>query len=324
MKTHALAMDMGGTNIRAALVDRDGRISERRSIQTRAHLGRDSVLERLLSELEGVSGSMELASLVGLGASVASPVDTVIGVLHSPPNLPGWDGYSIGPVLEERLSLTATVVNDANAAALAEHSYGAGRGYRNMVYLTVSTGIGGGIVVDGELYGGARGFAGEIGHMTIDRNGPTCNCGNVGCLEVLASGTAAARMARERLASGEQSAMLELAGGDPAKVDARTVAEAATSGDAVARAVMDEVSTNLGVGIVSLVHILDPDVIVIGGGMSQNLDMLLPGIERENERHALPHQRGRAPVVKAELGDDGGLLGAAAAAFAAYDAKKTP
>ena len=269
MKTHALAMDMGGTNLRAALVDRDGRISRRRSVPTRGHLGRDAVLERLLSELEDVAGPVDRTSLIGLGVSVAGSVDSVSGVLHGPPNLPGWDGYSIGPVLEERLSLTATVVNDANAAALAEHRYGAGRGYENMVYMTVSTGIGGGIIVDGELYGGARGFAGEIGHMTIDRNGPTCNCGNVGCLEVLASGTAAARMTRERLASDEQSTLLELAGGDPAKVDARTVAEAAAAGDAVALAVMDEVSTNLGVGIVSLVHMLDPDVIVIGGGMAQ-------------------------------------------------------
>ena len=240
MKTHALAADLGGTNIRVALLDREGRISHRYSTPTLAHLGRDAVLERFLAAIDQVRASGDLASVAGIGVSVASPVDPDSGVMHDPPNLPGWDGFSAKPTLEETFSLDVAIANDATVAALAEHRYGSGRGYRHMIYITLSTGIGGGVVIDGRLYTGARGYAGGIGHITIDRNGPPCNCGNLGCLEAMSSGTAVARMARERLASGAGGMLLEMAGG-PDSVDAKMVAEAAFSGDRTAQAIMAEV-----------------------------------------------------------------------------------
>ena len=318
MKTHALAADLGGTNTRVALLDKDGRMSHRRSFPTVASQGRDAVMERLADGLERAIAQVDRSSVVGVGVSVASPTDPETAVMYDPPNLPGWDGFSPKPVLEDRMSLKVAVANDATLGALAEHRYGAGRGHRHMVYITVSTGIGGGVVLDGELYTGSRGFAGEVGHITIDRNGPQCNCGNLGCLEVMASGTAVARMARERLSSGESSVLLDAAGGDLGKVDAPMVAEGAKSGDALAQSIMDEVSTNLGIGIVSLIHVFDPDVIVIGGGMSQNLDMMLPGIARVIDQRAMSQHRGRMPVVRSRLGDDVSLMGAAALAFKAY------
>ena len=180
------------------------------------------------------------------------------------------------PVLEERLSLVSSHVNDATAGALAERAYGAGRGVRHMVYMALGTGIGGGIVLDGRLYTGVRGFAGELGHLTIDRNGPVCPCGNIGCLEMLVSGTAVARIAAERLASGERSILLDATTGEFDVVDAPRVAEAARAGDALAQSIMRDVGTNLGIGLVSLLNALDPEVIVLGGGMSQSLDLLLP------------------------------------------------
>lgn len=316
---YALAGDLGGTSMRTALVDEDGRIQERHSTPTQADSGPDVVLERFLDDAERLSRSVERSEIVGIGAALAGPIDPATGVLYNPPNLPGWDGFSPKAAIERRLALRATLANDATAAALAEHRYGAGRGYDDMIYMTVSTGIGGGIVVDGKLVLGSHGYAGEIGHLTIDPKGPRCNCGNLGCLESFSSGTAVARVARERLSSGADSVMLDLAGGDLDAVSSAVVAEATRAGDAVATEVMDNAMTYLGIGIVGLIHVLNPGVIVIGGGMSNNFDLMLPTITREIKSRAMAAELAKVSVVKSELGDEVGLIGAAAMAFAAVD-----
>jgi glucokinase len=317
--THMLAADVGGTTTRTALVDREGTVSHRRAFPTEARAGREQSTERLLSSLEQI---IELAGPnppIGVGVSVAGATDPETGVLFGPPNLPGWDGYSLKPALEQGLSMNVSIANDGNLAALAELLYGAGRGLKNVIYMTVSTGIGGGIIIDGEPYGGARGFAGELGHIIIDRNGAVCNCGNSGCLEALCSGTAVARIARERLKGGESSMLLGMAGGEVEKVDAPAVAAAARAGDRLAATIMDEVSTNLGIGLVSIINAFDPDIIVVGGGMSQNLEMMMPRIVEQIDRHATGRRLGRVPVVRAELKDDASLVGAAALAFSRHD-----
>ena len=316
MPAYALAADLGGTQIRVALVDRQGGILERHAIPTLAQRPRDEVVQRFVGALKNVAETVEASELSGVGVSLASPTDPETGVMYNPPNLPGWDGFSLKPVIEAEFSLRASCANDATLAALAEQKYGAGRGYKHLIYMTVSTGIGSGIVIDGKLYTGRSGFAGEIGHLTVDRNGPLCNCGNLGCLEAVASGTAVARMARERIAAGESSVLADVARNQPDDLDARKVAEAARSGDALASSIMDEVGVSLGCGVVSL---FDPEVIVIGGGLSRSLDLLQPGITGEIEAHAMAQHRGRKPIAKSELGDDVGLLGAAGLAFDAYD-----
>ena len=318
MKAYALAADLGGTQIRVAIVDRQGGILERHAIPTLAQRPRDDVVRRFVEALKQVAENVEVVALAGVGVSLASPTDPETGVMYNPPNLPGWDGFSLKPVIEAELSLDASCANDATLAALAEQKYGAGRGYKHLIYMTLSTGIGGGIVIDGRLYTGRGGFAGEVGHITVDRNGPRCNCGNVGCLEAVASGTAVARMARERIGAGGASV---LSGVAQDRLDARAVADAARSGDALAMAMMDEVGVSLGCGIVSLLNIFDPEVIVVGGGLSQSLDLLERGIAGEIEAHAMAHHRGRMPIVKSELGDDVSLLGAAGLAFDAYDGR---
>ncbi len=317
MVEYALVADIGGTNMRVALVDGEGRVSHRTSTPTLVRQGRDEVMERLVGELGAIMSSAEGCAVVGLGLSLAGPTDPETGVMYNPPNLPGFDGYSPLPVLKERLALDVSAANDATLAALAEQAYGAGRGFRHILYLTLSTGIGGGVVIGGKPYTGHRGFAGEVGHITIDRNGPRCNCGNIGCLEALASGTAVARMARERLASGGASSLHEASRGNLDEVDARMVAQAALAGDALSSAIMDEVSTCLGIGIVGLIHTFDPDVIVLGGGMSESLELLMPGIAREVRSHVMAHQRDGVPIVRAGLGDDASLIGAGALAFEA-------
>ncbi len=311
---YALVADLGGTRTRVALVDADGAIVRRSAADTLAHEGRDAVMDRLAYALLRMSESVEPGLIVGVGLSLASPTHPETGEMYNPPNLPGreWHLYSPKPLLEERLGLRVHAANDATLGALGEYAFGAGRGSRNVVYITVSTGIGGGIILDGRLYTGARGFAGEVGHMTIDRNGLADSCGNVGCLEALASGTALGRMARERLAAGEPSVLREMCGGDISAVDARMVAEAALAGDELALALMHEIGGNLGAGIVSLMHIFDPDVVVLGGGVSQNLGLLMPGIRSQMDKHLMAHMRGKARVVRSQLGDDVSLLGAAA------------
>ena len=314
MTTYALAADLGATQIRVALVDRGGSITQRHALPTLAQSPRGDVVERFVAALKRVAATVEGHSLAGVGVSLASPTDPETGVMFNPPNLPGWDGFSVKPIIEAELSARASCANDATLAALAEQKYGAGRGYRHLIYMTVSTGIGGGIVIDGRLYTGRGGFAGEIGHITVERSGPRCNCGSFGCLEAVASGTAVARMARERLDAGEASSL-----DGAAEVDARAVAHAAEAGDAMALAIMNEAGASLGVGIVTLFNVLDPEVIVVGGGMSQSLHLLLPGIAKEIEERAMAHNRRRMPVVRSKLGDDVSLLGAAGLAFDAYD-----
>ena len=315
MKLHALAVDVGGTNVRVALVDRDGRVHHKWSRPTESQQGRAAVLERVLTVMREVIDISRLDALCGIGVSQAGATNPGTGVISSSQNLPGWDGFSLKPDLERNFSLPVVVANDANAAAVAEQRYGAARGYSSVFYMTVSTGIGGGAIVDGKLYPGSRGYAGEIGHMTIDKDGPVCDCGGRGCLERLASGTALARIARERLSSGESSGMLDSAAGDLQKVDASLVIQAARSGDSLAGAIIQEASTNPGVGIVNLVHLLDPEVVVIGGGLGQHLDILLPGITAELKARELSDKGDTVRVVKSELGADGPLLGVAAFAF---------
>lgn len=316
----ALVADLGGTNTRAALVDDTGKMVQRQAEGTKAGAGRETVMESLVSSIQAVASTAEATSIVGVGLSVASPTDPSTGEMYNPPNLhgEGWHLFSPKKYLQERLGLPVSLANDATLGAMGEHAFGAGRGCNNMIYMTLSTGIGGGVITDGRLYTGHKGFAGEIGHITIDRNGRTCNCGNVGCLEAMASGTAIAQMASERLSAGETSSLLAAAGGDASAVDAKLVAQEAKAGDALAQSLMDEVARNLGIGIVSLMHVFDPELIVIGGGISRDLDMLVPEVYREIQRHAMAHLKDRRPIVKSELGDDVSLLGAAALVFSEH------
>ena len=315
MTEYALVADVGGTRTRVALVDATGAIVVRHSAETLAREGRAAVMNRLADALEHVA-SERRTEIKGVGLSLASPVEPGTGVMYNPPNLgPEWHLFTPIPMLRERLSLPVYAENDATLGALGEHAFGAGRGCDNMVYMTVSTGIGGGVIIGGNLYTGTNGFGAEIGHMTIDQNGPLDNCGNVGCLEALASGTALARMAQERIGAGESSVMLGFAGGDIAAVDARIVVQAAQQDDALAQSLMQEVGRSLASGIITLMHIFDPQLIVIGGGLGQNLEMFMPTIEPEVKRRAMAHFQGAVPVAKSQLGDDVSLLGAAALVF---------
>jgi glucokinase len=265
-----------------------------------------------LTEKSVVESGTHWSQMGCMVVGAPGPLNATTGTVLDAPNLTGWKNVPVKAMLEDALGVPVRVVNDANAAALGEFYFGAGRGYTNLVYLTISTGIGGGVVVDGRLLEGASGTAGEIGHMTIDRHGPVCRCGNLGCLEAIASGTAIARRFQEGLAAGQQSAVTEwLDGRAPTAGD---VARGAAMGDPLALAIFTDAAEAIGLGVVNCVHIFNPDVIALGGGVSRAGSLLFDPIRKIVECYAMAVPRADVRVVPAELGDDVGLVGAAAVA----------
>ena len=316
-KQAALAIDIGGTKILAAVVSPQGDIISQQYCLTLASEGVEAVIDRLLIATRGAldKANVDLSQLKGLGIATAGALDTRKGIVTASPNLPGWQNVPLRDIVVEKLGINTYLVNDANAAALAEYLLGAGRGTNNMIYVTVSTGIGGGIIINGELYSGVDGCAAEIGHMTIDANGPECNCGNRGCLEVLASGTAVAREAIVRLKRGERSRISEIVGDKLEDIDARIVGVAAKGGDPLASEIIAKAAYYLGVGLVNLVNIFNPERIIIGGGMSHLGDMLLEPAKRVVKERAFKLPAQSVSIVPSQLGDDAGVIGAALFVF---------
>jgi glucokinase len=234
------------------------------------------------------------------------------GVVFDPPNLAGWRDVPLGELLRDELGIPVYVGNDANLAAVGERAFGAGRGIDNLVYMTVSTGIGGGVIIAGRLFVGITGTAGEIGHMTVDLAGPRCKCGNIGCLEAIAAGPAIARAGQEAVRHHPASALLALAGGDASRVTTVLVVKAAQEGDSTARRVFDQAMRAIGVGCVNLVNLFNPRRIIIGGGVSQAGNLLFEPVRRIVAERALASARDACAIVPAGLGDDCGLYGAVA------------
>jgi glucokinase len=247
------------------------------------------------------------SSVVGVGVSFNGPVAADGRMVRRSMHISGWDDFALAESLEQELGAPALIANDADAAALAEQRFGAGRGARHLLYVTISTGIGGGVIIDGRLHRGERAWAGEIGHMPLVPDGPACACGRRGCLEALASGLSIARAARERLRS--QSLISNLQSLDADKLTARDVAAAAAQGDALASAVWAEAMGWLGMGIAAAANLLDPGRVVLGGGLTRAGALLFDPVRRVVAAHALDPA---VEVVPAALGDDVGILGAAA------------
>jgi glucokinase len=304
-----IAIDLGGTQLRAALCTPDGTIHKRVRKKTRAKRGPEAVLERICQTAEQVWP--EEGDVRAIGMSAPGPLDPFEGVVIGAPNLPGWDRVPVREILKQRFARPVYAGNDANLAALAEHRFGAGRGFDDMIYMTISTGIGGGIVLGGQLLLGHKGLAGEIGHMVVRPGGPLCGCGNRGCLEALASGTAIGHQARILASAGRAPDILAAAGGDPAQVNSKSVGQAAAEGDGVAIRLLRQAGRNIGIGIANLMHLFNPQRFVLGGGVTQTGDLIFKPIRRTVRRWAMsPLYWEDTEIVPAELGDDVCLLGA--------------
>jgi glucokinase len=301
------AVDLGGSKILSVIAQGDGRRLGEDRRPTDAEAGQEVVLERIVSSLEEAlaKAGLRQGDLAAVGICSPGPCDIDAGVLSSAPNLPGWRDVPICRYVEERLGVPARLENDANAAALGEHVYGAGRGCRHLIYITVSTGIGGGLIIDGRLYRGATGVAGELGHMTIEPDGPLCGCGNRGCLEALASGTAIAARGEELVAQGGSARLAQEEG----ELTAETVSCAADQGDIACQGIIRRAGYYLGVGLASYVNIFNPEVIIIGGGLTKAGELLLGPARAEMAARAMREALKAVQLKPAELGDYAGVMG---------------
>jgi len=306
----AVGIDVGGTKINAFRVARDGEILDRKSVPTPAD---DE--EATLAAMIDLARATLTDDVLAIGVGAAGLVDVADGMLRYAPNL-AWREVPIAARMREALGLPCQLDNDANVAAYGEYRFGAGRGYRHVLLVTVGTGIGGGIISDGRLFRGANGFAAEIGHVVVEPDGPLCGCGNRGCWEQVAAGRAIDRLGREAAHELEHSVIRLLAGGDPDAVSGSVVTQAARQGDDVAIGILAQVGRRLGEGIAGLVNTLDPQVVVVGGGAIKAGDLLLdPARAAFLAAVEGPEHRPRVPIVAALLGNDAGAVGAATLAL---------
>lgn len=312
MTPYIIAVDLGGTQIRTALCDPQGQIYRRLARPTAAAEGPGPVIGRIIETIGEAMTGTEPEQVAGIGIAAPGPLNPATGVVLSPPNLPGWDGIPLRGLISQRFGLPTFLNNDANLAALAEYSFGAGRGVREMIYLTISTGVGSGIIVDGRLVQGVDGLAAEAGHMIVDPEGSLCNCGAHGCLETFASGTGIARYAVERIKAGKKTRISKMVGGDLTRITAQVVNEAAQLGDKVATQAFRRAGHHLGIGIANLLRLFNPRLVVLGGSVTKAGPLLTdPMWDAIRDYTPRIYWEGLA-VVPAALGDDVGLLGGVA------------
>lgn len=310
-KNWFVGVDIGGTKVAAGLVDANGEISshvrEPMISNSSAQVGLDAVLSAIARVMPN-----DATDVAGIGICAPGPLDPKTGVILNPPNLPCWRNFPLAESVQKHYSAPVKVDNDANAAALAETRWGAARGCRNVFYATIGTGIGTGIVFDGKIYHGRTGSAGEGGHVSIDYEGPICRCGKPGCIEILASGTAIAQRARQEMAAGATSSMLELAGGDVAAFTGEIVGKASAAGDALATRVLTEAAELLALWLSNIVDLFDPDVIVIGGGAAALYQPFFGKLHERISHLTVNPRADEIPVLPARYGADSGIAGGAA------------
>jgi len=312
---HFIGVDIGGTKVAAGLVGASGEIT----CQTRTPMMANDAaagLAAVISAIDSVRAADNTHSnglISGIGICAPGPLDPRTGIVINPPNLPGWRNFPLAAEISKTYSLPVRVDNDGNAAALAEALWGAGRGFRNVFCATIGTGIGTGIVFDGRIYHGRTGAAAEGGHNTIDYHGPRCRCGKLGCIEILAAGPAIARRASEKIAKeGRPSLILDLAGGHPDRITSEMVGKAYAAGDSLAKEVLQETALLLTVWLGNIIDLLEPDVMIIGGGAGAMLQPFFGEIRDRLPEWCINSHCQEIPLLPAHYGADAGIAGGAA------------
>jgi len=318
-KKYIIGLDLGGTKISAGAISEDGvQTIGIRKVDTQSELGAEGVVDRIVALIEGVildtinETGASRKDFLGIGVGAPGPLDREKGIVVVAPNL-GWREFPLRDRIGDRLKLHATLDNDANCATVGEWWLGAARGGRDVVGITIGTGIGGGLIFNGELYHGASEVAGEIGHTTIDVNGRLCKCGNYGCLEAYASGPAIATRAREALIREDAASLLpSLVDGQLERLTAETVYTAAKKGDGLANEIVRDTAKYLGAGIATLLNVINPDVVVVAGGVTAAGDALFAPLRTEVRRRAFSTAVKAARIVPGELPGTAGVVGAVA------------
>lgn len=312
-----VGVDMGATKILAAVVQGDGTILGTAKRRTRAELGPDEVIARVAETVHQAARSAEvsMADVGALGIGAPGPLDPHRGIVFHTPNMPGWENVPLARKLSDALDLPVYVENDVNIGTLGEHVMGAGRGTRDMVGIFIGTGVGGGIILNGQLRGGARHAAGEVGHMVIAAGGPYCGCGRQGCLEAVASRTAIERDLRAGVANGRENLLTHIGGRRLKRMTSGVLAQAWAEGCPLTTEVLSRAQWHLGLHAAAIVNLLDPEMLVYGGGLIEALgDRFLEPVRVVARQHYIYQEGAPVQIVAAKLGDDAGVLGAAVVA----------
>ncbi len=311
MKKIVLACDLGGTNVRMAAIDRDGNILYRTRRETPKSDRADEIVRAIVEQAnECIEAIKSECTVKAIAAAVPATVSVEKGILMRAPNVPCLDGFRMVAALESELNIKAMIENDANSAAIGENWMGASKGFKNSIMVTLGTGVGGGIIINGTILRGIDGTAGEIGHICVEPFGVLCGCGSRGCVEQYASATAVVRLAREMEPQYPKSVLQ-----NKPRLTSEDVYEAGQNGDELALEVFRQLGFYLGIALVDLINILNPEVIVIGGGVAAGWDLFIHHVKDQIRTRAFLEPGIRAKIVRAVLGDDAGILGAARGAF---------
>ncbi len=321
MTAFAIGVDLGGTNLRIAAVDETGRLMEKLTTGAQVAKGRDYVIGEMTAAIREVAQRFKSDPLLGIGIGVPGIIDMETGMVRQSPNLPDWHDYPVRGEIEQRLGTRVILENDANSAALGEQWLGAARDHDDMCMLTLGTGVGGGIVLGGRVWHGFKGMAGELGHITVEPDGPACGCGSRGCVEQLASATAIVRMAKEAIASGKAPALARAQSDNP-EFGAKVIYQMAVQGDRAAQEIYRKVGWALGIVVADLVNIFNLPMYVIGGGVASAWDAFAPALLKEVAARSfvytattpdanVPPGRKKTIITRALLSGDAGLYGAA-------------
>lgn len=311
MKNYVVGVDLGGTKISTALSDLEGKIINQTTIPTDAHEGEVPVLNRIINSIEKVvnDSAVSYEDIKGIGIGSPGPLDAKQGIIITTPNLP-FKNFNLVKHISEKFGVPVFLDNDANVAAIGEFMFGAGKGAENIVFFTVSTGVGGGAILNGKVYRGHTSNALEIGHMTVAPHGPRCNCGNVGCVEATSSGTAIAKRAHEALSTKVETSLRKYE-----NVTSYEVFVEAAAGDPVAKDIIDDAMNYLGIAVANAVSIFDPEYVIIGGGVSKAGDVVFDTVRKVVNKRCFKSMAESVKIVPAGLGTDAGLIGAVALAL---------
>jgi glucokinase len=311
---YAIGVDLGGTSIKLGIVTNSGKLIKKITVRTEAEKGPKNVIRNIVSGINELTADGK-QKISGIGIGCPGVVTPGKGIVENPPNLPGWNKVNIGNIISQEFRKSVFVDNDANAAAIGELTLGSGKKYNSFIMITLGTGVGGGIVINKKIYHGDFGAAGEIGHISIDCNGPKCNCGSYGCIEAYAGNLYLRERVRTELKKHPESKMWKLINNDLSKVSPRNVQDAAETGDKFAKSVIDELGFQLGSAFASLCNVLDISVFIIGGGIAGFGKPLFDAIRKTISRRVMSPIRPRVRVLPAKLKNDAGIKGASALVF---------
>ena len=311
MKKYRIGVDVGGTNVKIALVDLDGKIAYSNTVPTRAEMGYEAGVNNIKQAIKDIMQESNQSSktIEAIGFGLPGQIDYKEGVVKNLPNIPGWVDIPLSKIIEDEFQIPTKLDNDVRCAALGELNFGAGKGCENLICITVGTGIGSGIILNGKLVRGAANAAGEIGHIKMQMNGgPLCGCGDYGCFEAFASGPAIVTMAKEYISGGKSAKYKEMA--TDGIITPYIVAQAALQGDTVSIQIFKQIGKIIGIGLASVVNLLNPEKIIIGGGVADAGEILLEPIRQTIQDRAMPIQAKSVKVVPAQLANAAGVIGA--------------